>query len=135
MSEILRFLLKYCAFLYETGRFKFVDSGVSPSFGGDAFLVLASDALRMRFVRDRGQLFMDFQSIHHESEKDWYSIDVVQRLVTGERQASAELNEGYVAFLHDHLDDIERLFATQRLRETVMALQKLERARANELFG
>jgi hypothetical protein len=34
---------------------------VSTHFGGDAFLV-ASDGLRLRFVRDRGQLFLEVQA-------------------------------------------------------------------------
>ena len=135
MNEILKFLMKYCSFLYETNRFKFVDSLVSSSFGGDSLLVLASDTLRLRFVRDRGQLFLDVQSAHQKDKKRWYSIDLVWRLITGEKRQSAELNEDYAAFLRDHLDEIERRFSAHSVKETAEALGKFEQIRAKDLFG
>ncbi len=134
MNEILEFLVKYCSFLYETNRFKFVDSLVSSSFG-NALLVLASDTLRLRFVRDRSQLFLDFQSIQQKGKMHWHSIDVVRQLITGKKQQSAELTEDYAIFLRNHLDDIEQCFSKEKLTETVQALQKLKRVRAKELFG
>jgi hypothetical protein len=135
MTEILRFLIDSLAFLYTSGRFRFADSGTSTSFGGDAFLVLASDGLRVRLVRDRGQLFMDFQSAEETGEMDWYSIDVVRRLLTGERQESAELSQEYAAFLEAHLDEIERRFAGDGFAVTRRELKDLEKRRAKELFG
>lgn len=55
--------------------------------------------------------------------------------MTGERQPSAELDEGYVAFVNDYLEDIQLSFANENLPETVKALHELERERAKELFG
>lgn len=135
MNDILEFLMKYCSFLYETNRFKFADSLVSSSFGGDSVLVLTSDTLRLRFVRDRGQLFLDVQSVHQKNKKHWYSIDLIWRLITGQKQRSAELNKDYTVFLRDHLDEIERRFSANCLHETVEALGKFEQIRAKELFG
>ena len=135
MKDILQFLMAYCSFLYENNRFKFVDSRVASSFGGDAFLVLASDSLKIRFVRDRGQLFLDFQSLQHGKEADWFSIDVLHRLVTGEKQESAELTGDYASFLRENLEEIESRFSSDRLTDTVKELRKLEQTRAKELFG
>ena len=135
MNQILRYLLDYCSFLYEPGRYRFVDSETSASFGGDAYLTLASDSVRIRFVRDRDRLLMEFQSVEEEGQFDWYSIDVVRQLVTGEPRRSARLDEDQAAFLREHLDDIEERFAPERLDETTTALKKLERTRAKELFG
>lgn len=84
---------------------------------------------------DRGQLFLDFQGVTRKGKLDWYSVDVVRQLVTGERQSSAELTEDYASFLRDHLDEIERRFADENLADTIGALRELERARAKEMFG
>ena len=135
MNEILRFLLTHCSFLYETNRFKFVDSEVAPGFGGDAFLVLASEVLRLRFVRDRGQLLLGFQSIHERSEMDWYSVELIQQLLTGDKPRSAVLSDAYAMFLRSHLTEIEERFSKESLADTLRNLRKLERLRAKELFG
>jgi hypothetical protein len=135
MVEILLYLAKHCAFLFRPGWFRFVDSRVDESFGGDAYVVLASDSLRLRFVRDCGQLLLDFQSTERTGEKHWFSIDVVQRLITGEKRPSAELDAEYAAFLEENLTDIERRFGQNNLSETVKTLRELERVRAKELFG
>lgn len=135
MTEILRFLVDRVPFLYAPGRFRFVDSGTSTSFGGDAFLTLASDVLRIRMVRDRGQLFMDVQSVGETGDLAWYSIDVVRWLITGEQPASAELSADDAAFLETHLDEIERRFSQEEAPTTIAALTDLEKKRAKELFG
>jgi hypothetical protein len=135
MTDILRFLIECLNFLYAPGRYRFVDSGTSTSFGGDAFLVLESGAMRIRLIRDRGQLFMDFQASGERGEMDWYSIDVVRRLLTGERQESAELTPDYARFLEKHLDEIEMRFSDGEISATRTALKELEKTRAKELFG
>ena len=132
MSSILQFLLNFCTFLYETGRFRFVDSAVGPGLSGDAMLVLESRILRLRFIRDRGQLFLDMHGLLSKRGDDWYSVDVVQRMLTGKQAISAELGEQYASFLNAHLDDIEALFAAERLEETTGTLRKLEHLRAQE---
>lgn len=135
MTEILRYVIEYCPFVYEAGRYRFVDSKVPPSFGRDAFLVLASDRLRLRFVRDRAQLFLDLQGAKQANKDEWYSIDLIRRLITEDRLASAELDGAYAAFLRAHLEEVEGLFSEERLPETRRSLQQLARQRARDLFG
>jgi hypothetical protein len=136
MGEILQFIVSFCGFLYERYSFRFVDSEVSATFG-NAALYLASPDLELRFVRDRGQLFLDFRSVHLASTRPetWYSFDVVRRLVTGQKIWNALMNEESAAVLRDHMDDILRLFAADQAEGTVADLRKLERLRAKEVFG
>lgn len=134
MIRILQYLLGHCAFLLTSPDYRFVDSRVAESFGDDAYLVLESRSLRMRFVCDRGQLFLDFQSTSHSGDKDWFSVDVVRRLLEGEQPGSAELDPEYADFLESKIADIETCFS-ERLDETVAELRRLERVRAKELFG
>ncbi len=131
MTAILEFLVAHLAFLYAPGRYRFVDSLTSESFGGDAYLVLEGDALRLRFISDRGQLLLHFEPL---DGKESYSIDLLRRLLTGERQETAELSPDYAAFLERELGEIERRFRDER-DETERALQELMRVRAKELFG
>jgi hypothetical protein len=74
MLQILEFIVRACGFLFVDNRYKFVDSAASSSFGGNACVVLQSTALKVRFVRDRGQLFLDFQAPSDRSASSWYSI-------------------------------------------------------------
>jgi len=134
MEEILRYLMKHCSFLYSPNRFRFVDSGSSESFG-NAFLVLEHEELRLQFVKDRDQIFLDFQPTSTNRKNDWFSIDIVKQLVTGNIEPSSEMDTAKAKFLKDNLDEIEQLFSTAKLEGTIKKLRELERARAKRLFG
>ncbi len=133
MDEILEYLISYCSFLYERNRFRFVDSMVSDAFGGDSLLVLASEELQLRFVRDRGQLFLDFRTARQKGDKGWYSIDLVRQLITGEREYHSLMNEENARFLKENLDTIEQLFSERNIKDTLSSLKELRRKRSKRL--
>ena len=135
MDKILRFLLKHCSFLYKEYGYKFTDSRVSDSFGGDAFLALSSDSLKVRFCLDRGQLFFDFQSKHKNGSNSWYSIDIVRQLVTKEESYFSLMDKENAIFLKRNIDKIHELFSNQQIKETTKELNKLKRIRSKKLFG
>jgi hypothetical protein len=130
MKEILEVLVRWFDFLWVDGRYRITGSVVSTSSGGDGDLEVASDALRLRFVRERGHVFLDFQVPWSPDKGEWYPVDLVRRLITGERQRSSELDEGYASFVRDSLPEIEARFATEEaFQETFAELKKLRRAR------
>lgn len=133
MEEILRYLMKHCSFLYSPNRFRFVDSGSSESFG-NAFLVLEHEELRLQFVKDRGQIFLDFQPTSKNHKGEWFSIDIIKQMVTGEIETSAEMDSEKAEFLKTNLDEIKLLFSTANMEATIKKLRELERARAKRLF-
>jgi hypothetical protein len=136
MQVLLHHLVKYWSFLWASARYRIVDSMVSTSFGGDAFLVIASDELRLRFVRDKGQLFLEVQPPWAGKTAEWYSVDLVYRLIIGQRQESAELSEEYVAFMQARLPEIESSFSSKEsFKATKAKLDELKRLRAKEMFG
>lgn len=135
MDEILEFLLRHCSFLYKDKGCRFVDSRSSKSFGGDAFLILASDKVRFRFVRDRGQLFADFQEPTSSADDEWFSIDIVRKQLTSEPDYYSEMNPENAAFLKKHFSEIEKLFESSSLAVTRKQLHKLEAERAKKFFG
>jgi hypothetical protein len=133
MEEILRYIMRYCPFLYAPNQFRFVDSGSSESFG-NAFLVLEHGNLRLQFIRDRGQIFLDFQPTSKKNKSEWYSIDIVKQMVKGKIEPSAEMDTKKVEFLKSNLDELQQLFSRDNLEGTIKKLKDLERARAKLLF-
>jgi hypothetical protein len=135
VNQILAFLVSSCSFLWSDYRYRIIDSQVSPSFGGDAWLIVASERLRLRFVRDRSQLFLDLQGTEGD-EDTWYSIDLLWRLLLDQRRDSGELDPSYAEFLAAQLPEIEQRLSDPKIwPQTRQSLKELKRKRAKELFG
>ena len=62
MTQILAFIAAHMGYLWDRARFRIVGSEVTTSNGGDAFLLVESTNVRLRFVQDRRQLSLEFQS-------------------------------------------------------------------------
>jgi len=135
MDEILTLLVGRCSFLYKDRGCRFSDSKVFESFGGDAWLTLSTNYLRLKFVRDRGQIFLDFQRVSDKGDKFCYSIDIVRQFVTGEKGCSSELNPGNVDFLKTRFAEIEELFSSKDFLKIRNQLDELKRLRSKDLFG
>jgi hypothetical protein len=135
MTEILRYLADHCAFLFRPGWFRFVDSRVDESFGGDAGVVLESRTLRLVFVRDRGQLLLEFQLINGASG-EWFSPGLLRGVLLGDRGGSEVLDAQWALFLAESLDELEkRLGDPGTAQTTVDSLREQAELRAQELFA
>ena len=136
MVHLLLFIATECAFLFERGRFRFTDSGVATSFGGDAYVVLESNETRLRFVRDRSQMMCDFQPIRGGHAGDWFGLGPLRGVLLGDQGGSEVLDARWAAFLGSALDDLEASFSTAAGRQAlVRELKRQERRRAQDLFG
>jgi hypothetical protein len=135
MTTILAFVAAHMGFLWSDARFRIVGSEVSTSNGGDALLVVESEHLRLRFACDRRQLLLDFQPVAVAEARDWFSVDLIRRLFLGRREMSAVLDESYADFLGRNLEEIDDRFSPQNWPETRRDLRRLERVRAEEMFG
>lgn len=135
MTQILLFIANYMGFLWADGRFRIVGSDVATSFGSDALLIVESEQLRLRFVSDRAQLFLDLQPPNPERPNDWYSIDLVRRLFLGQREESAVMDATYAQFLGENLQAVETRFDVENWSATREQLKKLKVKRAKEMFG
>lgn len=134
MRDLLEFLLLNCPLFFEGNRYRFVDSESSDSFGGNAYITLSGESVRIRLVRERGQLFADFQPIGLRGKKGWFSIDVVRRLIIDEQSWRSIMDRENAEFLREHLLDIERLFLEDEQGQTLIKLKRLEKLRAKEIF-
>ena len=135
MTRILAFIVNYMGFLWSGARFRIVGSEVSTSNGGDALLLVESSQLRLRFVSDRTQLLLDFQPSETVNPNEWFSIDLIRRMILGNREFSAVLDESYVEFLQRNLDEIENRFSNENWPIPRSQLQALKKKRAEEMFG
>jgi hypothetical protein len=137
MKEILLFLANYCSFLFRPDRYRFVDSRVDESFGGDAFVVLESKTVRLRFTRDRDQLLFEFQPAGStDNRSEWFSQGPLRGVLLGDRGGSEVLDEYWAQFLGESLGELEERFSNpESANELITALHDQERKRAKDLFG
>lgn len=135
MVELLKVLAEWLGFFFVKAGYRLIDSEAGASYG-DAWIEFASDKLAWRIVRDRSQIFLECgpsESAH--KRREWYSTDVLVRLITGRSVPTSELSEEAARWIEGNLADIEARFAHERLEDTQRELKRLERLRAKELFG
>lgn len=135
MAELLRVLREWLLFFFASDRYRLAHSQVGPSFD-DALIEFASNTLRWRLVRDRSQILLNCRPAEGKyKDWEWYSADVLIRLITGQRVDSAVLTQDMATWFEKNLSEIERRFSDERREETKRELKKLEKLRAKELFG
>ena len=138
MTELLTFIIAHFSFLYEDYEAHFANS---VNDRGDAMILFNLGHLRLRFVHDRGQLFVHLQSQYGPSRKNWtsyefwYSYDLVQQLITGEIDDDGLLDESKANFMKDHMEEILRLFSRKNHAATEEALNEFKKSRAKRVFG
>jgi hypothetical protein len=135
MTRILAFVASFMGFLWSGARFRITGSEVSTSNGGDALLLVESSGLRLRFTCDRTQLFLDLQSVAASGPREWYSIDLVRRLLLGQPEPSSLLDESFARFLGENLAEVERRLSAENWPETRPQLRALMAKRSKEMFG
>ena len=126
------------SFLEQARRFRLVSAETSPSFG-DALADFESPTLRVRVLRDRGQIFIDVAPA--EDPATWFDLPLMLTFL-GETDAAAALLAGgqgdmreVAALLQAHYDDIERTLGQLRSPDVVRRLSQLRVARADARFG
>ncbi len=132
MNKLLEFLIENFSYLYNELECRFSDSQVH---GSNAVLVFEIDELRLRFVRDRSQIFADFQNKRRGAQNRWYSFGVVRQLVTDDVGGSEELDGDKALYIHQHFSEIRDLFSKVNASKTEKKLDEFEHARGERLFG
>jgi len=130
MTQILAFIAAHMGFLWEGARYRITGSETATSNGGDAYLLVESSILRLRFVQDRRQLFLQFQPIGDPSPRNWFPVSIVRQLFFERPETSGLLDESYATFVGDHLDEIENMFEPNSWPATRAALKALTTKRA-----
>lgn len=134
MTELLRFLADHCGFLFDAGRFRFVDSSAESQHGA-AMVLLESTLVRFRFVFEKGQVLFEFQPKSKPS-REWFSQGLLRGVRLGDRGASEVMDAEWALFLAENIDFLEwSLVDADRADELVSQLKDQARLRAKALFG
>ena len=129
--KLTSYLYANYAFLFKGNRTKFVSSITE---GANEAIVVENGELRLRFVRDRDQISLELQSLSMQT-KEWFSIDVIRQLITGEVLDKSILDNELNNFVENNLKKITNAFKRENLPETLSTLHEFEMARAKRIFS
>ena len=132
MNELLQFMIQHYSFLWNDLGATFVDSQLR---GGDALLILEQGDLRIRFVRDRAQLFLEFQSRFRRPAEEWFSLEVLRYFLTGVASDNEVIDGAEAAFLRDNIGRIGEAFSRSRHKVTEKTLHEYKKTRSQRIFG
>lgn len=133
MNELLQFIMNYCESLYTKYNFKFVDSDYCE--GDNSYITLRNEDIDLMFLRDRSQLFLHVYSKYDPEKENYYSLDLVRQLLTGEKEYYSLLDENNGIFLHDNMLEILKLFKRNLINDTLLKLNVLQEKRTKKLWG
>ncbi len=75
-------------------------------------------------------MFLEFGSPNCANASNWWSIDIVRRLVTGEIVDESLLDSEKVEFVKAYLEEIEDLFSMERVKQSEKLMGKYQAERA-----
>jgi hypothetical protein len=75
MTPLRQMLLETMSWLFEDQHFEIETEQHEPRAFGDGIVVLRNDVLRLRFVNDRSQIFVEFASLHDPNK--WWELTFV----------------------------------------------------------
>jgi len=133
MEEILRFLYSNAIFLFRDYNFKFIDSEWSPSFGGSAYVILTNGFVKIRFVKSRDGLLMEFQP-SGKIKAEWFQFTIVGIFLTNDFHFSGDVNKNNAVFLKGQLPKIMEMFSENNIKQTIQELNLIKREMSKRLF-
>jgi hypothetical protein len=107
--------------------FQLIEDTYDEECFGNSVLVFRSKEFRLRFIRDRGQIFID---IGAASYSKWYSLEEVLNVLNHHVQINQEnVLETSARELKAIYPQLKEMFKEQNLLETDTAIQELRHAR------
>lgn len=122
----------------DSPKLRFVEGEEGSSFG-NAVAVFEGGTLRLRVVRDRGQVFADFGSTVDSTE--WFDSRVVASLLETEVDANVGGSDiqlalsGIARFAQDHDGQLEHRFSGAQYQNTKKKLEEIQRNSALNQLG
>jgi hypothetical protein len=134
MVDLLLFIAKNFGFLFESGRFRFVDSRVDGGSRGSAMVLIESPAVRLRITNHHREMLLEFQPTR--GADDWFSLGLLRGVLVGSRGGSEVLDAAWAQFFAQSLDQLESdLGDPRRAPMLVQKLREQAELRADALFG
>jgi hypothetical protein len=82
-------LVESCPWLFEELGFVILYDDYDPKNFGDSIVILKSSSLRLRFVRDRGQVVAYVRSAADPDPEKWWSVGCVLEAINGKLPESS----------------------------------------------
>jgi hypothetical protein len=102
---------------------------------GNEMIILKSDNIKLRFVKDRGDIYIEINRIGF---KEWYSIENILELVGAYKNLtpnkSIEINELNDLILKN-LNKIKLALSTENMNSIHNRLKDIEKRKTEEMFG
>jgi hypothetical protein len=128
-----------CQYLFDELRFRKTKEAYHPEAFGNAFVILQSAHFQVRFVRERGDLFMDVGSLTEPAR--WWSLEWVAQLIGRPFAKTVEGREGAAElirlahFLKENYVAISQCFSPERIQHTEQQLQAMTQAWSARTFS
>lgn len=108
--------------LLKNRGFKLIAEEHSDERFGNAFMDFESPEFRLRFVSDRGQVFVDIGSSTPNNK--WFELRFVRSLVLGKYTLQIEQYKELALFLEQYYTTLATMFNSQNIAETIQRLKK-----------
>jgi hypothetical protein len=135
-EEFKKYIMKQAPFLFSGTQFRIIELEYYPEHFGNALMLIEDEEIRIHFVRDKDQVFIDFQApTMRDPRKNWYHINIVKQLITGKIETSCEIVTRNIEFLRDNLEKIKEAFSASQLEDTVAKLKELQHEQSKRMFS
>lgn len=123
-----------CPYLFDTLGFALVEETFDQDSFGNSTAVLESRDLRLRFVRDRGQVFADIGSM--VEPELWWDITLIVPLLGSRQPEQPEVSEveRLATYIRDNYQSLIKLFSRDRFYGTKLKLERLRKDRSEQIF-
>lgn len=128
--------------LLDEHGFRMVSESHAPDSFGDGLIVLQTEDVRLRFVRDRGQVFADVGSSGTSSGDDWHQLQRVKEFLHRHDSTAAASDarratgiDELGVWLKANYEQVRTLFRRETYPSTRDALRKFEKEKAEQMFG
>lgn len=118
-------------FLFEEYGFQLIEFEKFESFG-DVLVTIKSEDFRLRFVRDRGQTFVEIGP--SVGFKEWFDLNVVRMLIQGIDDTKSDDIIKLQNFLKQDYLKIKELFSQENYLKTEEHLRKVQNELAKKNF-
>jgi hypothetical protein len=119
------------SFLFKEYGFQLIEFEKSESFG-DVLVTIESKDFRLRFVRDRGQTFIDICPFIGFQE--WFDLNIVRMLIQGIDDTKSDEIIKLQNFLKQNYSKIKELFGQENYLKTKEQLEKVQNELARKNF-
>lgn len=124
-------VIRQLPWLFEELGFRVVDQDFDPMSFGDSFVTLQSADLRVRFVRDRGQISAEVAAIRDPS--NWWHLGDVCGVISGQRVEPGFELAGVALLLRERFPAVIE-YLGPRYIETKRALERVADDRKQSLL-